>query len=94
MNFMVSLDSQEENTGKYITFSVSISKNLDNGKTVTQKLKFVDSFRFMSTSVSSLVDNLSEIYEKECKGCKKAKSFQMYASMSILDISKTLMLEF
>ena len=48
----------------------------------------------MSTSVSSLVDNLSEIYEKECKGCKKAKSFQMYASMSILDISKTLMLEF
>ena len=23
----------------------------------------------MSTSLSSLVDNLSEIYRKECKGC-------------------------
>ena len=31
------------------------------------KLKFIDSFRFMSTSLSSLVDNLSEIYKKECK---------------------------
>ena len=31
------------------------------------RLKFVDSFRFMSTSLSSLVDNLSEIYKKEWK---------------------------
>ena len=50
-----------ENTEKYITFSVPISKELDNGKTITYRLKFIDSFRFMSTSLSSLVDNLSEI---------------------------------
>ena len=46
-------------TEKCITFSVPISKELDNGKTITYKLKFIDSFRFMSTSLSSLLDNLS-----------------------------------
>ena len=37
------------------------------------KLKFIDSFRFMSTSLSSLVDNLYEIYKKECKGGHEEK---------------------
>ena len=56
---------------KYITFSVPISKELDNGKTITYKLKFIDSFRFMSTSLSSLVDNLSEkLHSDKCKDCK------------------------
>ena len=49
-----------ENRAKYITFSVPVKKH-DHGKTTTYKLKFIDSFRFMSTSLSSLVDNLSEI---------------------------------
>ena len=62
-----------ENTEKYITFSVPIKKELDNSKTITYKLKFIDSFRFMSTSLSSLTDNLSEIYKKECKGCKERR---------------------
>ena len=62
-----------ENTGKYITFSVPISKELDNAKIITYKLKFIDSFRFMSMSLSSLVENLSEIYKKECKGCEDKK---------------------
>ena len=53
------------------SFSVPISKELDNGKTITYKLKFIDSFRFMSTSLSSLVDNLSEkLYSDKCKDCK------------------------
>ena len=30
----------------------------------------------MSTSLSSLVNNLSEIYKKECKGCMEKKSGQ------------------
>ena len=51
---------------KYITFSVPIKK-CDDGKTITHKLKFIDSFRFMPTSLSNLVDNLSEINKKECK---------------------------
>ena len=30
----------------------------------------------MSTSLSSLVDNLSEIYKKECKGCKERRKIK------------------
>ena len=48
-----------ENTEKYITFSVTIKKELDNGKTIKHKLKFIDSFRFISNSWSRFVDNLS-----------------------------------
>ena len=59
------LECLGENAEKYITFSVPISKELDNGKTI--KLKFIDSSRFMSSSLSSLVDNLSEIYKKKEK---------------------------
>ena len=70
------LECLGENTEKYITFSVPISKELDNGKTVTYKLKFIDSIRFMSTSLSSLVDNLSEIYKKECKGCEEKRKIK------------------
>ena len=61
---------------KCITFSVPISKELDNGKTITYKLKIIDSFRFMSTSLSKLVDNLSEIYKKECKGCEESRKIK------------------
>ena len=63
-----------ENTEKYITFSVPIKKELNNNKTVMYKLKFIDSFRFMSTSLSSLVDDLSEIYCKKCS-CKSMCDF-------------------
>ena len=65
-----------ENTEKYITFSVPIKKEPENGKTVTYKLKFIDSFRFMSTSLSKVVDNLSEIYKKECKGCMERRKIK------------------
>ena len=47
-----------ENTEKYVTFSVPIKKALANGKTIKYKLKFFDNFRFMSTSLPSLLDNL------------------------------------
>ena len=49
-----------ENTEKYINFSVPIKKELDNGKSVTCKIKFIGSFRFMSSSLSNLVDYFSE----------------------------------
>ena len=65
------LECLGENTEKYITFSVPISKELDNGKTITYKLKFIDSYRFISSSLSSLVNNLSEIYKKEGKVCEE-----------------------
>ena len=59
-----------DNMENYITFSEPIKKELNNGKTVTYKLKFIDSFRFMSTSLSELVDNTSGIFKsEECKSC-------------------------
>ena len=55
---------------KYITFSVPIKKEGDNGKKIAYKLRFIDSFRFMSTSLSELVDNMSGIFNSiECKSC-------------------------
>ena len=57
----------EENMEKYITFSVLIKKKkCDDGKTITHKLKFIGSFRFMPVSLSDLVDNLSEISKIDC----------------------------
>ena len=63
-----------ENTEKYVTFSVSIKKEHDNGKTSTCRLKFIDSYRFMSYKLADLVGNLSEIKNKECKSCMKEKN--------------------
>ena len=51
-----------ENTEKYITFSVPLKNKNDNAIIITYKLKFIDSYRFMSDSLSNLVDNLSGIY--------------------------------
>ena len=60
-----------ENTEKYITFSVPVKKGLDNGRSITYKIKFIDSFRFMSSSLSSLVDNLFEGRDSDkCTDCK------------------------
>ena len=56
-----------ENTEKSITFSVPINKEHGNGKTTTYKLKLIDSCRFMQNSLLNLVDNLSEINNKEPK---------------------------
>ena len=48
-----------ENKEKYITFSVPIKKESNEDGTIIYRIKFIDSFRFMSTSLSSAVDNLS-----------------------------------
>ena len=63
-----------ENSEKYITFSVPLKKE-NNGKTI-YKLKFIDSYRFMQTSLSNLVDNLSGVYDKECKKCMERKKIR------------------
>ena len=55
---------------KCVTFSAPINKKCDYGKTITHKLRFIDSSRFMPTSLSELVDNLSETFNSiECKSC-------------------------
>ena len=68
-----------ENTEKYITFSVPIKKEItkidkdgnDKIMKISCKIKFIDNFRFMSSSLSNLVDNLSEgFHSDKCTDCK------------------------
>ena len=43
------------------------NKNIE----ITYKIKFIDSYKFMSTSLSKLVDNLSEgLHNNKCLNCK------------------------
>ena len=63
-----------ENTEKYITFSVPIKKGIKNKNKIieiTYKINFIDSFRFMSTLLLKLVDNLSEGLHNctDCNSC-------------------------
>ena len=68
-----------ENTEKYITFSAPLTKKInDKNKTlkITCKIKFIDSYRFMSTSLSKLVDNLSEgIHNNKSLNCKSCLDY-------------------
>ena len=66
-----------ENTEKYITFSVPMKKKIENKDIeITYKIKFIDSFRFMATSLSNLVDNLTEdIHGDKCVDCKSDLSY-------------------
>ena len=61
------------NTGKYISFSVPIKKEHNNNKTITYKITFIDTCRFMESKLLNLVDNLSEINNKDCKTCIERK---------------------
>ena len=70
--FEGNFDCLGENTEKYITFSVPLKKKIENKNLeITYKKKFIDSFRFMTSSLSKLVDNLSEgIHNNKCADCK------------------------
>ena len=68
-----------ENTEKYVTFSVPLKKEIKNKNKIieiTYKIKFIDSYRFMSTSLSKLVDNLSEgLHNNRCVECKSCLDY-------------------
>ena len=66
-----------ENTEKYKTFSIPTEKELteinkgdyESVVTISYEIKFIDTSRFMATSLSNLVDNLTErIRKTKCKG--------------------------
>ena len=77
-----------KNTEKCITFSVPIKKKIENKDIeITYKIKFIDSFRFMATSLSKLVDNLTQdIHGDKCVDCKSDLSY-----MKVMD--ETLILD-
>ena len=74
----------EENTDKYITFTVPIEEEvtriIKNGEEITKNmsyiLQFIDSASFIASSLSNIVNNLPEGIkckhrhdEKKCKTC-------------------------
>ena len=75
--FEGSFECLGENTEKYITFSVPIKKKIENKDLeITYKIKFIDSYRFMSSSLSKLVDNLSEgIHNNKCLDCNSCLDY-------------------
>ena len=68
-----------ENTEKYITFSVPLKTEIKNKNKIieiTCKIKFIDGYRFMSTSRSKVVDNLSEeLHNNRCVDCKSCLDY-------------------
>ena len=66
-----------ENTEKYITFSIPIKKKIENKDIeITYKIKFIDSYRFMSMSLSKLIDNLSEgLHNNKCLDCESCLDY-------------------
>ena len=46
-------------------------------KKIKYKLKFIDSYRFISTSLSNIVGNLSGVYDKECNKCMERKKIRL-----------------
>ena len=66
------------NIEKLFYFFSTNLKELDNRKTITYKLKFIDRFRFISSKLSDLVVNLSEICSKNSrdKSCESECEFK------------------
>ena len=64
-----------KNTKKYITFLAAIEKEViridKKVETVSHRIQFIDSARFMASSLSNLVYNVFEgIHKIKCKHCK------------------------
>ena len=74
-----------ENTENHKTFSLPIKED-DNSKKITYKLKFIDSYRFMPSKLSDLVDNLSEINKKKMSGMHEKKILNQNVNLSDLKI--------
>ena len=74
---------------KYITFKIPIRKMNEDGKLITYKLKFICSCRFMNGSLSSHVDNLSEIDKCKCKNSKEQRIHTKHKNDVLICICET-----
>ena len=71
-----------ENMEKYITFS-------DDDKTITHKLNFIDSFSFMTASLSDLVDSTSKIFiSKLCIKCMEKNKINAECKFNWLKVDE------
>ena len=52
-----------------------IKEEHNNDETITYKIKFIDGCRFMPSNLPNLVDNLSEINNKDCKTSIERKKY-------------------
>ena len=59
MEFKGGINCIGDNMENYISFSVSIKKECDSGKIITYNLKFIGSFRFISTLEFLIVYNVN-----------------------------------
>ena len=59
-----------------LPFQHLFKKEYDNVKTNTYKIKFIDSSRLMQSKLSDLLDNLSEINNKDCNTCIERKNIK------------------
>ena len=63
-----------ENSEKYITISYPLDVEIigKNGNIFNKKItiRFIDTYRFMGSSLSTLVNNLADTNAPSCKGCK------------------------
>ena len=75
-----------ENTEKYINFSVPIKEEHNNGKTITYKINFIDSCRFMPSKLSDLVDNYLKLIIRIVKHAWREKIPNQNASLLVLKI--------
>ena len=76
-NLKKTLSVQEKKTEKYVTFTVSIEKEVtktdNNGEEITKNisyiLKFIDSARFMANSLLNLLNKFKHD-DKKCETCR------------------------
>ena len=75
-----------ENNEIYKSFSIPIKKKIkkidkegnETDKSISYKIKFIDSMGFMATSLAKPIHSLFEIYSKKCrdKNCKSECEFK------------------
>ena len=82
-----------DNTKKYIALSVPVKKEItkidkdgnDKITKISYKIKFIDSFRFMSSSPSSLADNLSEgLHSDKWTDCKSYLDYMIIKDAQLI----------
>ncbi|KAK9751738.1 Recombination endonuclease VII [Popillia japonica] len=93
------IDILPQNKEKYISLSKSliVDKYVDKSgveKSVYLKLRFLDSFRFMASSIDKLAKNLAPEIAIQMERLKVLYNKPTYIGFAVLDLSKLLMYDF